>query len=260
MNSQSVVQARSLASLSGIRHAFFTRRGGVSQGVYASLNGGLGSKDEAAHVGENRARMATALEVSRGNLITAYQVHSPSVIIAEGPWNTSARPQADALVTKVPGLAVAITTADCGPILFADERAGIVAAAHAGWRGALAGVAETTVAAMEKCGADRARIVAALGPMIRQANYEVGPEFVAQFKAVGESNERFFRPSGRAGCALFDLAGYIALRLTAAGVQRIEDLGHCTYANSDFFFSYRRSVHRGEGDYGRHINAIAVCE
>ena len=259
MSRESVLQARSLASLSGIRHAFFTRQGGVSQGVYASLNGGLGSKDEPGCVAENRARMAATLGVARDNLITAYQVHSATVAVAESPWNAGARPHADAIVTKVPGLAVAITTADCGPILFADERAGIVAAAHAGWRGALAGVAETTVAIMENYGADRARIVAALGPMIRQTNYEVGPEFVAQFKAVGESNERFFRPSGRAGHALFDLAGYIALRLTAAGLQRIEDLGHCTYADSDFFFSYRRSVHRGEGDYGRHINAIAIC-
>jgi hypothetical protein len=255
-----MLQARSLASLSGIRHAFFTRQGGVSQGVYASLNGGLGSKDEPNCVAENRARMAATLGVARDNLITAYQVHSPIVVIAESSWNASARPQADAVVTKVPGLAVAITTADCGPILFADERAGIVAAAHAGWRGALAGVAETTVAAMENCGADRARIVAALGPMIRQANYEVGPEFAAQFKAAAEANEQFFRPSRRVGHVLFDLASYIALRLAAAGVQRIEDLGHCTYANSDFFFSYRRSVHRAEADYGRHINAIAVCE
>jgi hypothetical protein len=255
-----VLQARSLASLSGIRHAFFTRLGGVSGGVYASLNGGLGSKDESAHVAENRARMAAALGVARDNLITAYQIHSPTVVIAERPWNASARQHADALVTRVPGLAVAITTADCGPILFADERAGVVAAAHAGWRGALSGVADRTVEAMEKCGADRARVVAALGPMIRQANYEVGPEFVAQFKTTAEPSEQFFRPSTRAGHALFDLAGFIARGLAVAGVQRIEDIGHCTYADSNSFFSYRRSVHRREGDYGRHINAIALSE
>jgi hypothetical protein len=255
-----VLQAHLLASLSGIHHAFFTRHGGVSHGVYASLNGGLGSKDEPAHVAENRARMAATLGVARDNLITAYQVHSPAVVIAEGPWTPSARPQADALVTKVPGLAVAITTADCGPILFADEAAGVVAAAHAGWRGALAGVVDRTVEAMEKCGADRARIVAALGPMIRQANYEVRLEFVAQFKAAAQANEQFFQPSGRAGHVLFDLPGYIATRLAAAGVRRIEDIGHCTCANSGLFFSYRRSVHRAEADYGRHISAIAVSQ
>ena len=259
MTAAPALEAPSLASLPGMRHAFFTRQGGVSEGLYASLNGGVGSKDLPDRVARNRARMAAALEVAADHLITAYQVHSPVVVTAERPWNPSEWPKADAIVTKVPGLAVAVSTADCGPILFADERAGVVGAAHAGWRGALAGVAEATLEAMEKCGADRSRIVAALGPMIRQPNYEVGPEFVADFKAAAAANERFFRPSGRADHALFDLAGYIAMRLSTAGVSQIEDIGHCTYANPELFFSYRRSVHRAEADYGRHINAIALA-
>ena len=258
MSAAHVLQAPSLAPLSGVRHAFFTRQGGVSEGLYTSLNGGVGSKDEPDRVAENRVRMAAALGIAADRLITAYQVHSPVVVTVERPWDPSERPKADAIVTKVAGLAVAVSTADCGPLLFADERAGVVAAAHAGWRGAVAGVAEATLDAMERCGADRARIVVALGPMIRQPNYEVGPEFVADFKAAAAVNERFFRPSGRAGHALFDLAGYIAMRLSTAGVTQIEDIGHCTYANPELFFSYRRSVHRAEADYGRHINAIAI--
>jgi polyphenol oxidase len=253
------LRAASLASLPGIRHAFFTRQGGVSEGIYASLNGGVGSRDLPERIAENRARMASALAVARDHLITAYQVHSPVVVTAEEPWNTSVRPQADGLVTSISGLAVAVSTADCGAILLADESARVVGAAHAGWRGAFAGVAEATVEAMEDCGAERTRIVAALGPMIRQANYEIGPEFVARFKAGDAANERFFRPSGRPGHALFDLAGYIVARLSAAGVSQIEDLGHCTYADGDRFFSYRRSVHRAETDYGRHINAITLA-
>src|SRR5438445_9748388 len=161
-----MLQAASLRSLSGIRHAFFTRHGGVSEGIYATLNGGVGSHDLPARVAENRARMAAAVGVAPGHLITAYQIHSPDVVTAERPWDPSVRPKADALVTKVPGLAIGIGTADCGPILLADEAAGVIGAAHAGWRGAFTGVAEATVDAMEKCGADRARIVAALGPMI----------------------------------------------------------------------------------------------
>jgi YfiH family protein len=196
--------------------------------------------------------------VGPDNLLTPYQIHSPDVVTAERAWDIGARPKADALVTKVPGLALGISTADCGPILLADEAAGVVGAAHAGWRGALGGVAEATIVAMERCGADRDRIVAALGPLIRQPNYEVGPEFVTQFRAAAEANAQFFRPSARADHALFDLAGYIAARLAAAGIRRIEDLGHCTYADPDTFFSYRRSVHRAETDYGRHVNAIAL--
>ncbi len=253
-----MLQSPVLSALAGIRHGFFTRSGGVSTGCYESLNGGVGSNDTPAHVAENLARMATAIGVLPERLVSAYQIHSPVVVTVDAPWDVNARPKADAIVTRVAGLAIAVSTADCGPILFADAEAGVIGAAHAGWRGALSGVAEATVAAMECCGADRSRIVAALGPMIRQQNYEVGPEFVAQFAADDSSTERFFRSAPRAGHSLFDLAGYVAARLTRAGIGRINDLGRCTYAEPQTFFSYRRSVHRREPDYGRHLNAIAL--
>jgi polyphenol oxidase len=254
-----MLQSTSLAALDGIRHGFFTRAGGVSTGCYESLNAGVGSNDAPAHVTENRARMAAAVGVAPERLISAYQIHSPAVVIAETPWDATARPKADAIVTRVAKLAIAVSTADCGPILFVDSQAGVIGAAHAGWRGALSGVAEATIAAMERCGADRSRIVAALGPMIRQPNYEVGPEFMTKFTTDDPEHERFFRDGARAGHALFDLAGYIAARLAQAGIGRIEDLGRCTYAEPQTFFSYRRSVHRREPDYGRHLNAIALA-
>jgi hypothetical protein len=252
------LQASSISRLRGIRHAFFTRTGGVSAGIYTSLNGGIGSRDEPDKVTENRARMAACLGVRSEHLLTAYQIHSPEVAIIDRPWSLQERPRADALVTKEPRLAIAVTTADCGPVLLADGQAAIIGVAHAGWRGAAHGVLEATVAAMEECGADRARIVAALGPMIRQSSYEVGPEFIAAFRGMKADNERFFAPASRAGHALFDLPAYIAARLAAAGIRHIEDLGHCTYSDEGRFFSYRRSTHRGESDYGRHINAIAI--
>jgi YfiH family protein len=233
--------------------------GGVSRGCYESLNGGVGSNDTPAHVAENRARMAAAVGVLPERLISAYQIHSPVVVTVDKPWDATARPKADAIVTRASGIAIAVSTADCGPILFADAKAGVIGAAHAGWRGALAGVAEATIAAMEQCGADRSRIVAALGPMIRQQNYEVGPEFVAQFSVHDPSNARFFQNAPRAGHSLFDLAGYVAARLAKADLGRVDDLGRCTYAEPETFFSYRRSVHRGEPDYGRHLNAIALA-
>lgn len=256
---KAALQASSLASLPGIRHAFFTRESGVSGGVYASLNGGQGSKDDPAHVEENRARMAAALGVAPEQFVTAYQIHSPDVIVAEAPWTREARPRVDAVVTRVPGLAIGVSTADCGPVLFADARARVIGAAHAGWKGALTGVIENTIEAMERLGAARENIAAALGPMIRQPSYEVGPEFVARFRAADAENERFFAPSRREDHAMFDLAGYVAARLDRAGIDRIEDLAVCTYADARFF-SYRRSVHRAEPDYGRHINAIALAE
>jgi len=253
-----MVQSPALSTLSGIRHGFFTRTGGVSTGCYESLNGGVGSNDTPAHVAENRARMAAAVGVLPERLISAYQIHSPVVVTVDAPWDVNARPKADAIVTRASGLAIAVSTADCGPILFADAQAGVIGAAHAGWRGAFSGVAEATIAAMEQCGAARSRIVAALGPMIRQQNYEVGPEFIAQFTAADSSNERFFESAPRAGHSLFDLAGYVAARLARAGIGQIDDLGRCTYAEPETFFSYRRSVHRREPDYGRHLNAIAL--
>ena len=227
----SLLQAPALAALAGIRHAFFTRDGGVSDGIYASLNGGPGSEDAPANVAENRARMASTLGVRPDCFLTAYQIHSPDVVTIERPWSAQERPRADAIVTRAPGLAIGVTTADCGPVLLADQQAGVIGAAHAGWRGAATGILEATIAAMERCGADRARMVAAIGPTIRQPNYEVGPEFVARFTAEDGANARFFQPSPRPDHALFDLPGYIAARLARAGVARVEDLGHCTYGD-----------------------------
>jgi YfiH family protein len=255
-----MLQARSLSNLPGIRHAFFTRAGGVSDGLYASLNGGVGSNDAATHVVENRARMAASLGVAPDRLLTAYQIHSPEVVVAETPWNHAERPRADAIVTRIPGLAIGVSTADCGPVLMADPRARVIGAAHAGWRGALTGVIEATIAAMEKLGAERARIVAAAGPMISQRNYEVGQDLIDRFVAIQASNVRFFRPAEREGHAMFDLAGFITHRLKRAEVAEVEDIGLCTYADPTQFYSYRRSTHRAEPDYGRHVNAIALAD
>lgn len=255
-----MLQAKSLATIPGIRHAFFTRAGGVSQGVYASLNGGVGSSDAPEKVAENRARMATALGVSADRLLTPYQIHSPDVVVADEPWTHEKRPRADAVVTRMPRLAIGVSTADCGPLLLADSAAGVIGAAHAGWRGALTGVIEATVTAMESLGASRGNIAAALGPTIRQRNYEVGPEFVERFLAADRSNAEYFKPADRAGHAMFDLTGYIAARVQRAGIEQFEDLGLCTYAEPDRFFSYRRTTRSGEPDYGRHINAIALAD
>jgi YfiH family protein len=251
------IKATSLA-LTGIRHGFFTRAGGVSSGLYASLNGGVGSQDDAGKVVENRARMAAALGVEPRRLLTAYQTHSPNVVVAEAPWTTENRPLADAIVTRMRALAIGVTTADCGPVLFAEPRAGVIGAAHAGWRGALTGVIEATIAAMERLGAAQRQIRAAIGPMIRQGNYEVGPDLVERFRAEDPASSRFFRPARRDRHAMFDLAGYIAARLKRAGISEVEDVGLCTYADPEQFFSYRRTTHRAEADYGRHVNAIAL--
>jgi polyphenol oxidase len=252
-----MIQASSLIS-PDIRHAFFTREGGISEGIYASLNGGIGSRDAPEKVRENRARMAASLGVAADHLVSCYQIHSPNVIVAETPWTRENAPGADAIVTKVPGLAIGVSTADCGPILFADPQAGVIGAAHAGWKGALTGVIEATVAAMEQLGAARARIAAAIGPLIRQANYEVGPEFVERFSAGDAASGKFFKPAVRENHAMFDLPGYIRSRIERAEIKSVEDLGLCTYADPARFFSYRRTTHRGEPDYGRHINAIAL--
>jgi YfiH family protein len=252
------MQAHTLAQIEGIRHAFFTREGGVSSGVYGSLNAGVGSNDVPENVAANRGRMAAALGVPPERFLTCYQIHSPNVVVATEPWSADARPRADAIVTATPGLAIGVSTADCGPVLFADADAGVIGAAHAGWRGALAGVTDHTIAAMVQLGAARARIRAAIGPMIRQPNYETGPDLQERFLADDAANSRFFRPSDRAGHFMFDLAGYVAARLAAAGVGTIEDIDACTYAAPDTFFSYRRMTHRGEPDYGRHINAIVL--
>ncbi len=248
-----------LAAAPGIRHAFFTREGGVSNGIYASLNGGLGSDDDPAHVAENRKRMADAVGVAPSHFLTLFQIHSPDVVVATEPWNAAERPRADAIVTKVPGLALGASAADCGPILFADASARVIGSAHAGWKGALTGVLESTIAAMEKLGAERGRITAAIGPLIRQQSYEVGAEFVDRFKAADTSNARFFVPSKREGHAMFDLAGFIRARLETAGILMIDDVGVDTYSD-ERFFSYRRTTHRKEPDYGRHVHAIVLEE
>jgi polyphenol oxidase len=253
-----LLHAHMLARLPGIRHAFFTRAGGVSNGVYASLNAGVGSNDEPRNVAENRARMAAALGVPPERLLTCYQIHSANAVVVVAPWGPDARPRADAIVTRAVGLAVGVSTADCGPVLFADAQARVIGAAHAGWRGALAGVTDEAIGAMERLGAVRQRIVAALGPMIRQPNYETGTDVWDRFIAAEPANARFFRPSTRERHFMFDLAGYVVARLAAAGIGTIEDVEACTYADADKFFSYRRMMHRDEPDYGRHINAIVL--
>lgn len=249
-----------LQALPGIAHGFFTREGGVSGGVYASLNGGLGSDDERGRVVENRARMAAALGVEPSHFATVHQYHSPNVVVIERPWEEAERPKADALVTRTPSLAIAVSSADCGPVLFADARAKVIGAAHAGWKGALTGVVEATIAAMESEGATRENIKVALGPMISRMAYEVGPEFELRFRETDTEAGQFFVPSERAGHFMFDLPGYIARRLLAAGVGDIEDLRRCTYSDETLFYSYRRMNHRREADYGRHLSAIAIRE
>jgi len=253
-----MLQAPSLSALPGIRHAFFTRAGGVSEGIYESMNGGLGSEDQPAKVAENRARMAAALGVKPENFLSVYQIHSPNVVVADAPWPTADRPRADAIVTRTPGLAIGIGTADCGPVLFADAQARVVGAAHAGWRGAFTGVLEATITEMEKLGAKREHIAAAAGPMISQRNYEVGQDLIDRFLQADKDNARYFADASRPGHAMFDLPRYVVDRLKRAGVTQVEDLGCCTYADPAQFYSYRRSTHRKEPDYGRHINAIAL--
>jgi polyphenol oxidase len=246
-----------LSAIPGLRHAFFTREGGVSGGIYAGLNGGLGSSDDPASVAENRRRMAQQMGVSPEHFLSVWQVHSPDAVVATGPWEGASRPRADAMVTRTEGLAIGVTAADCGPILFVDPNARVIGAAHAGWKGALTGILETTVDAMEKLGAERSGIVAAIGPLIRQHSYEVGGEFVERFVEADAENALFFMPSTREGHAMFDLASFIRTRLENAGVLMIDDTGIDTYSD-ERFYSYRRSVHRGEPDYGRHVHAIAL--
>jgi polyphenol oxidase len=246
-----------LSAVPGLRHAFFTREGGVSDGIYASLNGGLGSRDDPANVAENRRRMAAQMGVTPEHFLSAHQIHSPDAVVATGPLQGAARPRADAIVTRVQGLAIGVTAADCGPILLVDPKARVIGAAHAGWKGALTGILESTVEAMERLGAEPGGIVAAIGPLIRQHSYEVGGEFVERFVQADAENTLFFIPSAREGHAMFDLAGFIRMRLENAGVLMIDDIGVDTYSD-ERFYSYRHSVHLGEPDYGRHVHAIAL--
>ncbi|WP_019904991.1 peptidoglycan editing factor PgeF [Methylobacterium sp. 77] len=254
------IEASSLADQPGIRHAFFTRLGGVSDGLYDSLNGGLGSNDEAGNVAENRRRMTEHLGVAPDRLVSLYQVHSAEVAIIDGPMALADRPRADAMVTRVPNLALGIATADCGPILFADPVARVIGAAHAGWKGALTGVVAATVEAMVSLGSARENIVAVLGPTISQAAYEVGDDFRARFSADVPGSDIYFATGERDGHAQFDLPAFIARRLRDAGIANASALGLCTYSDAERFYSFRRTTHRGEADYGRLISAIALAD
>jgi len=251
-----ILKAQNLV-LPKLAHGFFGRLGGVSDGVYASLNCGPGSNDERSRVLENR-RLALAELSPSARLVTLYQVHSGTAVTVTEPWDIPANPKADAMATGRPGIALGILTADCAPILFADPKARIIGAAHAGWGGALAGIAEAAIGAMESLGAKRADICAAIGPCIGQPAYEVGREFEARFAAADSQNRRFFAPGTRAGHWQFDLPAYVAHRLRAAGIESVETLSQCTYAGEGDFFSYRRATHRKEPDYGRQISAILL--
>jgi YfiH family protein len=251
------VEVNRARALDGVAHGFLGRRGGVSTGITAGLDlGRRGQVEISPELAENRRRAIDAV-LPGAELVTLYQVHSADCATLSMPWDDTARPHADAVVTDRPRVALGILTADCAPVLLADRTAGIVGAAHAGWKGAIGGVTDATVAAMEKLGADRDRIVAAIGPCIARANYEVDEAFQRRFEADDPANERFFAP-GRDGHAQFDLEGYVAHRLAAAGVRTIEMMGLDTYADADRFYSFRRATHRGEPDYGRQISIIGL--
>jgi polyphenol oxidase len=252
-----VLQSPLLAPLGGIRHAFFTRNGGTSGGIYASLNLGRGSRDDPAAVEANRAIAAGVFGVAPDHLLTAYQVHSASAHVVDAPW--AAAPEGDAIATAAPGLALGALSADCAPILLADAEARVVASAHAGWKGALGGVAEAAIAAMIGLGADPARMVAAVGPCIGPASYEVGLEFLERFADTQPGSERFFAPAPSPEKRMFDLPGFVLARLRGAGVTACAWVGRDTCAEAADFFSNRRAVRRGEGDYGRLMSAIMLA-
>lgn len=243
-------------SLDGVAHGFFGRRGGVSEGVCAGLNVGLGSDDDREAIYENRRRAVEAAAPG-ARLVTVHQVHSPAALHVEAPWPDDARPRADAMATDRPGLALGILTADCAPVLLADGKAGVIGAAHAGWRGAFGGVIESVVAEMERLGAERGRIAAAVGPCIARKSYEVDESLFRRFAEAEPENERFFG-AGRDGHYQFDLEGFVLSRLAAAGLGRVEALGEDTYSQPDRFFSFRRATHKGEPDYGRQLSLIAL--
>ncbi|MGZ6008012.1 MAG: peptidoglycan editing factor PgeF [Rhizomicrobium sp.] len=243
-----------LSNVPGIAHGFFGRSGGVSTGIYESLNCGPGSGDDPANITENRRRVREAMGAAALN--TLYQIHSAVAVTVSAAWD--AGPEADAMVTKTPGIALGILTADCAPLLFADSDAGVIGAAHAGWKGAISGVVESTISAMEALGARRHRITAAIGPCISQANYEVGAELCARFVADDAANARFFGIGARADHFQFDLESFVAHRLSGAGVVKVSGPSTCTYARENDFFSFRRATHRGEKDYGREISVIVL--
>jgi YfiH family protein len=245
-------------ALDGVRHGFFTRRGGVSSGVYATLNGGVGSQDASDAVAENRARMAGFLGVASSHFLVPFQIHSADALAVSAPWAPEDRPRCDGLATATPGLGLGVTGADCGVLLMADSKAGVIGAAHAGWKGALTGMVEGLVVAMEALGARRADICGALGPTIGPDSYEVGPEFHARFVAEDAGFARFFAPSATAGHFMFDLPGLIEQRVERVGIGRFDNLRLDTYADEERFFSYRRTTHRKEPDYGRLVAGIAL--
>lgn len=244
--------------LNGVSHGFFTRGGGHSTGIFASLNCGYGSGDDPDLVKMNRDGVARALKVHDGQVVTAHQVHSADVIEVTEVWPLEDRPKVDGMVTRAKGIALGVLTADCGPVLFADEAAGVIGCCHAGWKGALTGVAGTTVAAMEKLGARRGNIVAVIGPAISQIAYEVGPEFPKPFLEQSSAHGVFFKPSVKSDHFMFDLPAYLREQLKSMGLKAVHDLALCTYSDESRFYSYRRATHRGETDYGRLISAIAL--
>jgi purine-nucleoside/S-methyl-5'-thioadenosine phosphorylase / adenosine deaminase len=244
-------------SAARIAHGFFGRKGGVSAGVYDSLNCGPGSGDARASVIENRARATAALSPD-ATLVTLYQIHSAQAVTVSTPWEIADNPKADAFATEKSGIVLGILTADCAPILLADAQAHVIGAAHAGWGGALAGVTESVLSAMERLGAKRERVTATIGPCISRPSYEVGPEFKPRFLAADPRNERFFEPSPRAGHWQFDLPSYVAHRLRQSGIGAVETIPLCTYVQEADFFSYRRTTHRKEADYGRQLSAIML--
>lgn len=250
-----VIQSATLAA-AGVKHAFFTRDGGVSEGVYATLNGGVGSSDARENVAENKRRMAETIGVSAERFLVPFQIHSSDCLIVDAPWTE--RPRCDGLATATPGLALGVTGADCGMILFADPKAAVVGACHAGWKGALGGVIEATISAMENLGARRAQTIVALGPTIGPDSYEVGPEFFAQFVAASPDHARFFAPSAKPEHKMFDLPAFIGMRAARAGVATFENLRLDTYADAARFYSYRRTTHRKEPDYGRLVSAVVL--
>jgi polyphenol oxidase len=253
-----MIEAAGLGTIAGVRHGFFTREGGHSQGLYASLNCGLGSGDDLVTVRRNRQAVAAALGAEPEKLLSVFQLHSNTVIQANEPWDENARPKGDAIVTRRPGIAVAILTADCAPVLMADTTVGIVAAAHAGWKGAIGRVLESTIDEMERLGGHRRHIVAAIGPTISQRAYEVGEDFRDRFLTSEPGNARFFVDSDRPLHYRFDLPAYAAFRLEALGLQQVEVIEACTYTEEQRFFSYRRATHRGETDYGRQISVVML--
>jgi YfiH family protein len=258
VTAQSTITLSALDGEPAIRHAFFTRQGGVSGGMFASLNCGFGSGDDLDAVARNRAIAAAQLDLAPERLVSCHQIHGTNVMTVEQPWRREDNPRADGTVTKVPGIALGVLAADCAPVLLADPEAGVIGAAHGGWRGTLAGIMEATVAAMVALGARTDWIRAGIGPCIAQASYEVGPEFPANFAAVDPASAAFFVPASRPGHFLFDLPGYIALRLQRLGLAAVERAPHDTAAEEDLFFSYRRACLRGERDYGRGLAAIAL--